>query len=141
MSQPKNKANASDDSGYTVAEVPPVVGRQRRSVWGGLFEECRGYPGQWRRTARSFSPGSAAQCASDIRNAHRRDPAVMRMRGLRAGERWEAAWGPNPDAPDPACCYIWLRYMGQIALPAGKAAHPLSAVSSPVVVDGVEYAW
>ena len=52
--------NDNENSKYTVAEMPPTMGRQRRSVWMGLFEECRGFPRQWRRTARSFSQKSAA---------------------------------------------------------------------------------
>ena len=58
----------------------------------------------------------------------------MRMRGLRAGEQWEAVWGPNPEDSVPEECYIWIRFLGATA-----AAKP--AVALVKAVDGVEYAW
>ena len=130
------------DGMLTIAEVPPSSARgRRRSVWAELFEECRGVPGVWRRTGRSFTAKSAGQCASDVRSAHRRDPRRMRMRGLRVGELWEAKAGPLPDGSDPDRWFIWLRFVGQApALPAAAAA-VASETEWFVVVDGVEYAW
>ncbi len=130
--------NHSEDEGYTVAEMPPTTGRQRRSVWKSLFEECRGYPGQWRRTARSFSPGSAAQCASDIRNAHHREPGLMRMRGLLPGEVWEAVWGRDPNGSDPGRCFIWLRLVSSDKGAESDSSPVLRMVPSDTAI---EYAW
>lgn len=123
----------------TVPSTPPVPNRsQRRSKWAALFDECREEPGVWRRTVEHFRPTTASQIASDIRNAWRRDPKKMRLRGLLEGERWEAVWGPAPEAADPEQCFIWLRF---ISGGAGLENDP-----SPVLVAGepvaeIEYAW
>lgn len=136
----KKNVNKNNDDKYTVAEAPPVDAKgRRRSVWAELFEECRVVPGVWRRTERAFTEKSAVQCASDVRSSHRRDPARMRMRGLRAGELWETVAGPSPDSSDRDAWFVWLRFVG----PAPVAASmPVESVSEWfVVVDGVEYAW
>lgn len=106
------KGSGSVRGEWTVADVPPVVRGQRRSYWVGLFAECRAVPGEWRRTLRAFGSSTAAQVASDPRNAAHRDPAKMRVRGLLPGERWEAVWAPDPEAGDPERCVIWLRCLG-----------------------------
>lgn len=111
---------------WTVVDVPPVVKGQRRSYWSGLFAECRACPGEWRRTMRPLGAATAAQVASDLRNAAHRDPAKMRVRGLLAGERWEAVWAPDPAGDDPARCFIWLRCLG---------------IPTVVSVESVESAW
>jgi hypothetical protein len=97
---------------YTVASTPPVDGgSQRRSYWTELFDECRSYPNQWRRTARSFTRSTAAQIASDVRNMARRDPSKLRLRGFKPGDRWEAVWGVEEDATEPGEFYLWLRFL------------------------------
>lgn len=126
---------------HTMADTPPPITKEpRRSMWTELFNECRGFAGQWRRTTRSFSQKSAAQYSSDIRNAHRRDPASMRMRGLRQGEGWEAVWGPDPTQPDPERCYIWLRQTRPAVSPA-TAGRLVSVPTPPPSTDHLEAAW
>ena len=134
-----NEMNANDETGqggdrYTVPSTPPVTDRsQRRSKWAELFEECREVPGVWRRTIQSFNNATAAQIASDVRSAWRRDPAKMRMRGLRAGERWEVVSGPDPDGSEPGRHFLWLRFLG--ADSAGERLCPTPDA------DGIEFAW
>jgi len=95
---------------YTVdAGLPPQRQRTRFSLWEALFDECRRYSGEWRRTAQSFSKSTATQLSSDIRNAYRRDEVKQRLRGLRSDERWDAAWGVGDDGEH----YIWLKYLGK----------------------------
>lgn len=131
----ENHDNGKDEE-YTIPELPPEIIRPRVSKWRDLFEECRAKPGRWRRTKESFQRSTAAQIASDVRNAWKRDPVKMRMRGLIAGERWEAVCGPSPEGTDPDRHYLWLRYMGN-----DDVAPP--AESSSVQVNGgaTEYAW
>jgi hypothetical protein len=54
---------------------------------------------------------TAAQVASDIRNAHTRDLAKSRLRGLLTTDRWEAAWGQVDSDPNPEHYYVWLKYL------------------------------
>lgn len=97
---------------YTIdVGPPPEVTRERFSLWEQLFEECREYPEQWRRTLTPLKKSTATQLASDIRNSHRRAPGKSRLRGMLPGERWEAAWGE--DEPGSGQYYIWIRYCGQ----------------------------
>lgn len=123
----------------TVPSTPPVPNRsQRRSKWAALFDECREQPGVWRRTVEHFRPTTASQIASDIRNAWRRDPKKMRLRGLEKGERWEAVWGPAAETADPDECFIWLRLIsGRGGTETGPS--PLLRASEPTVA--IEYAW
>lgn len=117
---------------HTIAEDPPMDARppRRSSKWAALFAECREVPGIWRRTKQSFTPPTAAQLSSDIRSAWRRDPERFRLTGLRAGERWEAVWGPAPGSDDRSKCFIWLRYI--------DAAQTTNEATE---ATGVEYAW
>jgi hypothetical protein len=121
-----------DSEQHTVPEDPPIDARpaRRPSKWATLFDECRAQPGIWRRTRQSFSPPTAAQLASDIRSAWRRNPERFRLTGLRAGEYWEAVWGPAPGSDDKNKCFIWLRYIDE-----------KRSKGHAVEVDGIEYAW
>ena len=94
---------------YTFPDEPPAVKRQRRSFWGVVFDECREAPGEWRRVAQTFKKSTASQFASDVRSVWRRDPAKLRMRGLRAGERWESRAVELPDG----MFAVYLRYVGR----------------------------
>lgn len=125
-----SKTRNSDQ--HTIAEDPPLNARplRRPSKWAALFDECRARPGVWRWTKQSFSQPTAAQLSSDIRSAWRRNPDRSRLTGLRAGERWEAVWGPAPESDDKSRCFIWLRYMDE-AQTASQAKEE----------DGIEYAW
>jgi hypothetical protein len=97
---------------YTVASAPPVeAASQRRSYWTELFAECRSYPNEWRRTARSFSKSTAAQIASDVRNMARRDPTKFRLRGFMPGDRWEAVWGVEVETSATGEFFLWLRFL------------------------------
>jgi hypothetical protein len=100
-------------AGYTVASEPPVQQDQRRSRWADLFEECRKYPNEWRRVVDPMKKSTAAQIASDIRNAHTRDVKKSRLRGFEAGDMWDAKWGQDPSDKDPDAFYIWLRFLGK----------------------------
>lgn len=50
------------------------------------------------------------QLASDLRHAHERDPAKLRITGVLPGDRWEAAWGPDPEDPEVGRFYVWIRW-------------------------------
>jgi hypothetical protein len=107
-------------SKHIVVEEPPVKQDQRRSRWVEVFEEARAHKGEWCRISEPLKRSTAAQIASDIRNAHLRDPEKSRLRGFKPGEMWEARWGTHPDKdPDPEHYYIWLKYLGD-APAAGK---------------------
>jgi hypothetical protein len=139
MNNENNIDQPGDSEGLTVPSTPPVPNRsQRRSKWAALFDECRERPGVWRRTVEHFRPTTAAQIASDIRNAWRRDPKKMRLRGLLEGERWEAVWGPAPEAADPEQCYIWLRYLSD---GAGTENDPGEVLTAGETAAETEYAW
>lgn len=98
---------------YTIPSSPPVREEtQKRSRWAELFEECRKAHGDWRRMLEPLTKATAAQIASDIRNAHTRDLDKSRLKGLLPGDLWEAAWGKDPSDPNPAHYYVWLRYIG-----------------------------
>ena len=90
------------------AGTPPQTHRRRFSLWEALFEECRNYAGEWRRTNQAFSKSTATQLASDIRNAHKRDFVKSRLRGLQPDERWDAAWGEQDGE-----FYLWIKYLGK----------------------------
>jgi hypothetical protein len=109
-----NTHSMPEDNGqYTVPCLPPVEPRtQRRSRWAELFEECRSAPGQWRKVREPLTKATAAQIASDLRNAHHRNRDKSRVKGLLSGDRWETAWGNDPTDSDPDHHYLWLRYVG-----------------------------
>jgi hypothetical protein len=92
----------------TESGPPPSKQRTRFSLWNELFAECREHPEEWRRTLNPLSRSTAAQLASDIRNAYRRDLGKSRVRGMLPGERWDAAWGEINGQ-----YFIWLKYLGQ----------------------------
>lgn len=97
-------------SEFTVdAGPPPQRQRTRFSLWEALFDECRTYMGEWRRTAQSFSKSTATQLASDIRNAYRREFVKSRLKGLNPDERWDAAWAESDDGH----YYLWIKYLGK----------------------------
>lgn len=98
---------------YTIKSEPPTLPEaQRRSRWVDLFAECRARPGEWRRVLEPMAKATAAQVASDIRNAYRRDVAKARIRGLNADDRWETVWGTDP-AGRSTEYFIWLKYVGK----------------------------
>ncbi len=90
-----------DPERLTFRSTPPDVrNTQRRSFWPAALAEARECPGEWVRIARWFSPSTAAQVASDIRNSHRREPDKMRVAGLLPGDRWDTRWGADPAERD-----------------------------------------
>lgn len=98
---------------YTIQSEPPVLPEvQRRSRWADLFAECREHPGEWRRILEPMAKATAAQVASDIRNAYRRDLTKVRIRGLRNDDQWETVWGPDPGEQADQY-FIWLKYVGK----------------------------
>ena len=99
---------------YTIASSPPrrKSVTQRRSRWAEMFNEARAHPGEWRRLVEPMKRTTAAQVASDIRNAHTRDLSKARLRGLHPDDRWEAAWGQDEKDPEREHFYVWLRYLG-----------------------------
>jgi hypothetical protein len=104
----------------TIRSTPPdVCRRQRRSYWPGVFGEGRECAGEWVRTAKWFARATASQVASDIRSAHMRDLATMRVRGVLRGDRWETRWGNDPSDPDPDHFYIWLCFVAADTSPHG----------------------
>ncbi len=59
---------------------------------------------------RLYTQSTAAQLTSDIINAAHRDPTTVRVRGIVAGERWDARWeaagaGPLGDH------VVWIRLL------------------------------
>lgn len=106
---------------YTISSTPPTrtSSSQKRSRWAELFTECREHPGEWRRMIEPLRRSTAAQIASDIRNAHTRDLNKTRLRGLLPTDRWDAVWGNDPDDADEEHFYIWLRFLESVE-PAKK---------------------
>jgi len=131
--------NSNQRGGLTVPSTPPVLGRsQTRTRWAALFDECRSEPGVWRRTVEPFRPTTAAQLESVIRNAWRRGPKKMRLRGLLEGERWEAVCGPAPESADTEECFVWLRF---VSGSAGVEDGPTLLPRADEPVEAIEYAW
>lgn len=99
---------------YTIPSTPPTrkAITQRRSRWAEMFSEAREHPGEWRRLVEPMKRTTAAQVASDIRNAHTRDLSKARLRGLHDTDLWEAAWGQDDADSDSEHYYVWLRYIG-----------------------------
>ncbi|MFM8312358.1 MAG: hypothetical protein ACKOAZ_10730 [Ilumatobacteraceae bacterium] len=65
----------------------------RNTFWARTFGEAR-RTGDWTEVPRRYTRATAQQIASDISNAHRRKPANQRVRGIMAGEVWDARWEP-----------------------------------------------
>lgn len=70
----------------------------RNSFWIRTFNEAR-HTGDWVCVPRLYTRSTAAQLASDICNAHRRQPHTVRVRGIAPGEQWEAYWSPAEQGP------------------------------------------
>lgn len=103
----------SPSSHLTAPGSPPPTAKGRpRTIWPERFEEACKQPEQWFQVFQPLTKGTAAQIASDIRCAHRRDVHKMRMRGVRQGERWEAVHGPWAGDSNPTHFYVWIRFVG-----------------------------
>jgi len=99
-------------SSYTIASTPAAEApRRRRSTWALILEESRKHAGAWRRVADPMSRTTASQIASDLRCAHQRNPATLRVKGVLPGDRWESRWGHDAAAPDPEKYFVWLRWV------------------------------
>lgn len=108
--------NFKNNKRLTIKSTPPNLRKpQQRTYWPPVFAEARECPGDWVRTAKWFNRSTAAQVASDLRNAHRRAPKKMRVRGVLPGDLWETRWGNDPADPDTDHFYIWLRFDGTAA--------------------------
>ncbi|MEY4174005.1 MAG: hypothetical protein RI900_1170 [Actinomycetota bacterium] len=82
--------------------------RQRRSsFWCRTFETAR-QAGDWTLVERTYSRSTAAQLASDINNAHRREEDYQRVRGIGVGEVWEARWDHAAQS-DTGRFRVWIR--------------------------------
>ena len=112
-----DEVSTTPSGSFTVdAGPPPQKQRRRFSMWEALFDECRKFEGEWRRTATPLSKSTAAQLASDIRNAYKREFVKSRLKGLGPDERWDAAWGPGTDGKGNESddeFYVWTKYMGK----------------------------
>jgi hypothetical protein len=94
----------------TVRSSPPISEHtQKRSYWPGVFTEARECQGEWVRTVKTFGRATAQQLASDIRNAHQRDPKKFRIRGVEEGEIWDARWGRPSANADEDEFVVWIR--------------------------------
>lgn len=103
------------DQRLTVHSIPPpkaYVERRGKPYWPHVLSEARECPGDWLRTSKWFTKGTAIQVASDLRNAHLDRSGRVRVRGLLPGDRWETRSGLDPSDPDPTHFYVWLRYDG-----------------------------
>jgi hypothetical protein len=98
------------NTGHTVRSTPPVMRQsQRRSYWPAVLAEARQVRGAWVRTVKTFGRSTAQQLASDLRNAHHREPKKFRVRGVLPGEVWDAQWGrEGVDSPDTEYV-VWIR--------------------------------
>jgi hypothetical protein len=76
-----------------------------------VFAEARRHPGEWRRILEPLKKSTAAQIASDIRNAHTRDPRNHRLRGFIEGDQFEAVWGEQERGA--GVYFVWIRYVGR----------------------------
>lgn len=93
----------------------PAPFRQRRSsFWCRTFETAR-TTGDWTLVARTYSRSTAAQLASDINNAHRREADYLRVRGIVPGELWRARWDPSPSG-EPGRYSVWIRLDAEEAM-------------------------
>jgi len=93
---------------YTIKSDPPSMKRRaRRSYWPEVLAEVRAAEGAWRMVAKPMTKSTAQQIASDLRNAHRRDPKKMRVRGTSPTDRWETQWAPGGEGSTE--CFLWVR--------------------------------
>ena len=112
-----NGAPATSSVDVEVGSAPPSMDprRGRRTLWPERLDVGRANPGEWIRVTEPFARTTAAQLASDLRNAHTRNPRTMRVRGAAAGERWETVWGPLDDATESGEFFIWFRLVASDA--------------------------
>ena len=101
-----------------------------------VFAEARECPGEWVRIDRWFNRSTAAQVASDLRNAHRRDVSKMRFSGVEHGDVWDTWWGADPADADPDHFYLWLCFLGPGT--AGRASEGAPTLVGP---GGVADRW
>jgi hypothetical protein len=98
----------------TIKSTPPTSRRrQRRSYWPTVFAEARECRGEWVRIERWFNRSTAAQVASDLRNAHHRSAKKMRFSGIEPGDMWQACWGADPTDTEPEHFYVWMCFEGR----------------------------
>ena len=103
---------SSNDTRLTVRSTPPNVRKPKlRTFRPAMFAEAREYPGESVRTEKWFNRATAAQIASDLRNADSR-ASKMRVSGYEAGDRWETRWDNDPTDSNHDHFYIWLRFDG-----------------------------
>ena len=89
-------------------QVQPSPFRHRRSsFWCRTFDLARAND-DWTLVGRTYSRSTAAQLASDIKNAHRREDEYLRVRGIVPGETWQARWEPA-SAGDMSRYQVWIR--------------------------------
>lgn len=79
----------------------------RSSFWVRTLETARAHGG-WMLVPRYYTQATAAQITSDIVNAAHRDPATIRVKGIRPGERWEARWSAASDGAN-GDHVVWIR--------------------------------
>lgn len=93
---------------YTIKSNPPSSKRRgKRSYWPEVLAEVRAAKGAWRMVAKPMTRSTAMQVASDLRNAHRRDPEKMRLRGALPTDRWETQWAPASEGSTEY--FLWVR--------------------------------
>lgn len=100
---------------------PDRKGNGRTSFWVRTFELARRRSGQWHRVPRLYTQSSAAQLASDISNAHRRNLDTLRVKGILPGETWEARWSQAPDGPS-GDHEVWVRCAGSVGRPTQRVS-------------------
>jgi len=77
------------------------------SFWSRTLDAARRQHG-WMLVPRHYTRATAAQIATDITRAAHRDPAKLRVKGIRPGERWDARWSPA-DSGAPGDHVVWIR--------------------------------
>jgi len=88
----------------------PIRRRSGHRDWSAILGELRASPNEWRRLRDPMSRSLACQLASDLRNAHRREPGRFRIRALEPTDRFDAVWGHDPTRPRESACYLWIRW-------------------------------
>lgn len=98
---------------YTIKSDPPATKRRgKRSYWPEVLAEVRAAKGAWRMVAKPMTRSTAMQVASDLRNAHTRDPKKMRVRGSLPTDRWETQWAPSSDNLQEY--FLWMRDVSNV---------------------------
>jgi hypothetical protein len=93
---------------YTIkSDPPPTTRRGKRSYWPEVLAEVRAAKGGWRMVAKPMTRSTAMQVASDLRNAHRRDPKKLRLRGGLPTDRWETQWASGGNGSPEY--FVWVR--------------------------------